>query len=56
MRKKSAKFLFLEVFAEKPCQFLPFNGFSLQIEYVLPKPQNFEKSLLQRETTAKMAP
>ena len=46
IRKKPAKFLFLEVFAEKSWQFLPFNGFSLQIEYVLPEPQNFEKSLL----------
>ena len=41
--------------AEKPWQLLTFNGFSLQIEYALPKHENFEKSSLRREITAKMA-
>ena len=55
MRKKSAKFLFLEVFAEKRWQFLVFHGLSLQVEVGLLKPENFEKSLSLRETSGKMA-
>ena len=53
--KKSAKFLFLEVFAEKRWQFLAFHGLSLQVECGLVKPENFEKSLSLRETSGKMA-
>ena len=37
------------------CQFLCFHCPSLQVEYALPKPENFEKSLPYRETRAKMA-
>ena len=40
------KFLYIGICVKKPWHFLPFHGFSLQVEYALPKPQNFEKSLL----------
>ena len=37
------------------CQFLCFHCPSLQVDVGPPRPENFEKSLLYRETTAKMA-
>ena len=44
------------IFSENTsCQFSYFNGSSLQVECGTLKPQNFEKSLSSRETTAKMA-
>ena len=63
----ASKCVYLELFTGKikksegifsehtSCQFLYFNGSSLQVEWGTLKPQNFEKSLSSRETTAKMA-